>query len=208
MENYPGNSKKQREPVTPEPKKLERIVTGQVVRKKPSIGKRFMETFVGGDAKSAWGFVAYDVLIPAAKDMVAEAFSQGVERILFGESVRGGSRTRGYGGPTRVSYDKIRTSGSRYAPEPPRQLSRRNRSVHNFEEIILETRAEAEGVIDQLFLLCEKYNQATVADLYELVGVTAEYTDRNYGWTDLRGAGATRVRNGYLIDIPRPELLD
>ena len=208
MENYPGNSKNKREPVTPEPKKLERVVTGGVIRKKPSLGKRFMETFVGGDAKGVWLYVAYDVLIPAAKDMVSDAVSQGIERMLFGESVRGGSRSRqGYGyNPTRVAYNKI--SSNRYAPEPGRQISRRGRASHNFEEIILETRAEAEGVIDQLFTLTEKYGRATVADLYELVGVTGEYTDNKYGWTDLRGAGATRVRNGYLIDIPRPELLD
>ena len=206
MESYPGNSRNKREPAAPEPKKIERVVTGSVIRKKPSVGKRFMETFVGGSAKSVWTFVAYEVLIPAAKDMVSDAVSQGVERILFGESVRGGPRSR-YGSSTRVAYDKIRTSGNRYQEET-RSISRRGRASHDFQEIILETRAEAEGVIDQLFMLIDKYDQATVADLYELVGVSPQYTDNKYGWTDIRGAGATRVRNGYLIDIPRPELLD
>ena len=49
---------------------------------------------------------------------------------------------------------------------------------------------------------------ATVADLYELVGVTGEYTDNKYGWDSLGSASVTRVRGGYLVDLPRTRLLD
>jgi hypothetical protein len=206
--DYPSNSSRKREE-QPEPKKIERVTTGEVIRKKPSLGKRFMETFVGGDAKGVWSYVAYDVLIPAAKDMVSDAISQGIERMLFGESVRGGSRSR-RGAPQSNTY----VAYNRYAPqqaprrEEPRRISRQGRASHNFDEIILSTRAEAEEVIDRLFDLVERYNQATVSDLYELVGVTGDFTDEKYGWTDLRGAAPTRVRNGYLLDLPRPELLN
>ena len=59
-----------------------------------------------------------------------------------------------------------------------------------------------------LFTLIERYQSATVADLYELVGVQGSYTDDKWGWVDIRGAGITRVRNGYLLDLPRPQPLD
>jgi hypothetical protein len=52
-----------------------------------------------------------------------------------------------------------------------------------------------------------QYEQATVNDLYELVGVSGNFTDENYGWTDIRGAGITRIRGGYLLDLPKAELL-
>lgn len=212
MENeFPGNSHRSKKATHPEkePKKVEKVVTSEPIRRKKPLGKRFVETFVGGDAKGVAGYVAFDVLIPAAKDMVADAMSQGVERMLFGEarstSRRGhGPRPGGSGG--YVSYNRYAPSSLR--PEPRVGPSRRARATHDFDEIILATRVEAEEVIDRLFDLVSRYESATVADLYELVGVSGSYTDDKWGWTDIRGAGVTRVRNGYLLDLPRPEPLD
>lgn len=205
---YPSNRNVDKE--TPKPsKKVERVVSSEVIRQKPSLGKRFTQLFVGGDAKSAWAYVAYDVMLPAAKDMVSDAVSTGIERMLFGESKSPSKRNRTGGSNGYVSYNRfspsVNTSRQR---DEPRPMSRRSRSSHNFDEIILETRAESEEVIDRLFDLVSKYESATVSDLYELVGVTGDFTDEKYGWTDIRGAGVTRVRNGYLLDLPKPEPLD
>lgn len=208
MENYPPNAQKAKDD-TKEPKKVDKVVEGEVLRRKKPLGKRFAETFVGGDAKSVWHYVLFDVLIPAAKDTAADAVSQGIEKMLFGEarsaSRRGGSRPSTAGG--YVSYN-------RYAPstvtrrEEPRAVSRRARASHDFDEIIIPTRGEAEEVVDRLFDLVSRYEVATVADLYELVGVTGSYTDDKWGWTDIRGAGVSRVRDGYLLNLPRPEPID
>ena len=51
--------------------------------------------------------------------------------------------------------------------------------------------------------LLETYKMVTVADFYDLVGVTCDYTDNNYGWTSLRSAEVVRVRDGYIIKLPR-----
>ena len=80
--------------------------------------------------------------------------------------------------------------------------------MHKFDDIILATRHEAEEVVDRLFDLMSRYDQVTVSDLYDLVGISRPFTDEQFGWTDLRGAGVTRVRDGYLLDLPRPETLD
>lgn len=170
-----------------------------------SLGKRFSETFIGGDAKSVWSYVLFDVLIPASKDMVADAMSTGVERMLFGESRVSSRRSRGGNG--YVNYSRF-SSGGRREREEPRGISRRARASHDFNEIILETRSEAENVIDRLFDQVSQFEMATVGDLYDLVGINSNYTDNKWGWTDLRGAGVTRVRGGYLLELPRPEPLD
>lgn len=211
--DYPGNSNKRREVAPQEPKKVEQIVTGEVVRRKPSMGKRVKEIFIGGDAQSVWGYVAYDILIPAVKDTLSDAVSMGIERMLFGDSRSpSGRRRTSSGGPSGygfTNYGKISSSGgSRYQKEEPRQMSRRSRSAHNFDEIVLETRMEAETVIERMDDLCDRYGQVTVSDLYELVGVTGDFTDEKYGWTDMRAAGVSRVRDGYLLDLPRPDVLD
>lgn len=212
--DYPSNSRRARdgeEPPKVEPKKVTKVTQGEVVRRKKPLGKRFAETFVGGDARGVWGYVVLDVLVPAAKDMVADAFSTGIERMLFGET-RGVHRRSRHGGSSGyVSYNRFSSGSSPYRDGPNdvrRQMSRRGRSQHDFDEIILETRVEAEEVIDNLFELVSQYESATVADLYELVGITGSYTDNKWGWTDIRGAGVTHVRNGYLLDLPRPDLLD
>lgn len=204
---FPGNSNSKKTRAEPEAKKIEKVVTGPVRRRKKPLGKRMAETFVGGEAGSVWGYVLLDVMIPAAKDMIADAMSTGVERMLFGEVRSRGRRTSSYGSPNGyVQYG--RQSSRREREEPRRQISRRGRSQHSFDDIILDSRVECEEVIDRLYAIVEKYEQATVADLYELTDIEATFADDKWGWTDIRGAGVTRVSNGYLLDLPRPEPLD
>jgi hypothetical protein len=215
MEDYPSNSARAtrpdlKQPET-EPKKIDKVVSGEVVRRKKPLNKRFREIFVGQDAKTAWGFVLFDVLIPAAKDTMADAVSQGVERMLFGDARSNPRRSGGYRPPysvtpTQSTYTRYST-GSSYAKRDERVLSRRARATHNFDEIILPTRVEAEEVLENLYNILSRYEQATVSDLYDLLGVTGNYTDEKWGWTELTGSGIDRVREGYLLDIPKPEPL-
>lgn len=210
MDEFPANSKVPKD--KPADKKIEKVVSGEVVQRKKPLGKRFTETFIGGsDARSVWEYILMDVLVPAAKDTVADATSQGIERILFGEARSTSRRTGGRPSNGHVSYNRYSGASTSRHPvmrDEPRQPSRRARASHDFGEIILATRVEAEEVIDRLFDLVSKYESATVADLYELVGVTGHYTDDKWGWFDMRGAGVTRIRNGYLLDLPKPEHLD
>lgn len=210
MDNYPSNSRTAKAPEeTAEPKKIDPVVTGEVTRRKKPLGKRFAETFVGGDINTVAGYVIFEVLIPAAKDMMSDAVSQGIDRMLFGET-RASSRSRssrpsgtnGYVSYNRMGANKPSREGlNEFARRPER------RSSHDFDEIILATRVEAEEVIDRMFDLVNQYQQATVADMMELVGVTSNHVDHKWGWTDIRGAGVTKIRNGYLLDFPKPEAL-
>lgn len=211
---FPSNSKttkttKKSTDAKDEPKKVEKVVTGEVRTRKRPLGRRFADTFAGGDARGAGSYVLFDVMIPAAKDMVADAMSQGVERMLFGEvrsTSRRGHRTGASGGYTPYNRMGSGPIGSRR--EEPRVPSRRNRALHNFDEFILDTRAEAHEVLDRLHHRIDQYEVATVADLYDLLGQTGEYTDAKWGWTDLRYADITRITNGYVLDLPRPEPID
>lgn len=198
-------------PTTDSKKKVERVTTGEVVRRKKPLGKRFKEIFVSGDGRSVMSYIALDVLVPAAKDTIADAVGEGVQRMLFGEG-SGRRRDRGRSG-SYVSYNRMSSSGSPFGvrsnrDDDRREMSRRGRASHDFDELVLPTRGEAEEVIDRLFDLISRYESASVADLYELVGINSNYTDNKWGWTDFRGAGVSRVRNGYLLDLPRAEPLD
>ena len=78
----------------------------------------------------------------------------------------------------------------------------------NFDDIILESRGEAEEVLSHLLELVENYGVASVADLYELVGITGSFTDNKYGWTNLSTASVSRVRDGYLLNLPNATPID
>lgn len=195
--SYPSNSHKARDGKTrPEPtKKIERVTESEAIQRKKPLSRKIAETFTGEDAKSAGMYILMDVLIPAAKNMISDAVSQGVERMLFGESRPRSSTSRS----SYTSYGKVYSSSSR---NEPRTISKRARATHDFGEIVLASRPEAEEVLDRLQGIIDQYDFATVSDLYELVGITGSFTDNKYGWGDLRGANVRYVRDGYLLDLP------
>src|SRR5436190_15059627 len=203
---YPPNSdvskRKERE------KHIERVTSGEPIRRRRSLRRQFQETFVAGDARSATRYVVFDVLLPAAKDMIVEAGAQGIEKLIFGDSRRRGSTPPPAGPTGYVNYGRMsHAMGSRFSSSQ-RAMSRQARAQHDFDEVVLESRTEAEEVIDQLFEVVNRYGTATVADLYELVGLAAAHTDHKWGWTDMHGAGVSRIRGGYLLDLPDPHPLD
>ena len=193
-------------------KKVEKVICGTVVQKKKGLIKKITETFIEDDTKSVGDYVIHDVLVPAAKSMVSDMVSGGIEMLLFGG--RRGSRTFRDRGRSYVNYSSASYRGPsrdipiRHDRDAGRSMSYSGRSRHDFDEIILETRGEAEEVLSHLVDLTVDYDVATVADLYDLVGVVSNFTDNKYGWTNLSGASVSRVRGGYVINLPRPQPID
>jgi hypothetical protein len=207
---FPPNSEASKRPVI-DSKNVKRVTSSDATRKKKSLRKQFRETFVAGDAKSAGQYVVIDVILPWAKNMVVEAGSTWLEKLIFGDARRRGSTPPQSGPMGYVNYSRFSgVMGNRPAilNSAQRAMSRQARARHDFDEIVLDSRAEAEEVIERLFDLVESYESATVADLYELVGLSSTHTDHKWGWTDVRGAGVSRVRGGYLLDLPEPHPLN
>jgi hypothetical protein len=203
---FPPNSDKSKKSNI-QSKDITPVVSSGAVRRKKSLRRQFSETFVAGDAKTAVRYAVFEVLMPAARDMVFETLTGGLDKLINGDGGRRRSLTQPQAGPTGyVSYNRYSSGGRTSGPS--RAISRQARARHNFDEIVLDDRVEAEEVIDRLFELVSKYESATVADLYELVGLAASHTDHKWGWTDLHGSGVSRIRGGYLLDLPEPEALD
>lgn len=209
---FPSNSKALRrdpqQPSIPENRKIEKVVTGTVKKQKRGFGKKMAEIFLEDDTKSVGSYILHDVLIPAAKSMISDMVGGGIEMLLFGD--RRSRNTRRDAGRSYTSYGSYYRSVDRDPREKDRgrDISRTGRARHDFDEIVLETRGEAEEVLSHLVDLTIDYKMASVADLYDLVGITSSFTDNKYGWTDLRNANVTRVRGGYLLNLPRTEVLD
>jgi hypothetical protein len=210
MSDFPGNSfagKGEPDPAenAQDEKKIKQVTAEAARTRKPGLGKKFKGVFFGGDAKTAGNYVIFDVLIPAAKDTMVEGVSQLMERVVFGESRR---NRRGHGAPPPSAGPTGYVSYNRYAmqqQEQPRSMTRRARASHDFDEIILNSRQEAEDVIEKMFDIISRYESASVADLYELVGLPSVHTDQKWGWLNIQGSRASRLRGGgYLLDLPQP----
>lgn len=213
---YPSNSelKKNPGPSKEEPqeeKVVVKVVSGVVRRQKRGPLSKLRETFMGSDARSVGSFLLQEVVIPATKNMISDAGSQGLERLLFGEAR---SNRRRSSNNHRESYSNYhRAYRSERDPrdrdrDAPRHLSSKARANHDFDDILLDSRGEAEEVLDSLGDLLARFGSVTVADLYELVGTTSDFPDNKWGWEELRTARVRQVRHGYLIDLPRPHVLD
>lgn len=202
--DYSSNSvKKKKSEETPERVELKPITTGKLQKK--SLGSKFKETFAGDSAESVGQYVFFDVIVPRTKDLLFDMVSQGVERLLFGSS---SPRTRRSGSPlTQGRTDYRGISNNSNQPER-RQPSQQSRANHQFEDILIPSRGEGERVLDTLREQIDAYESATVADLYNCVGITAEHTDLKWGWTNLDDAVLRPARGGgYILDLPSAEAL-
>ena len=118
-----------------------------------------------------------------------------------------------YGEPghTKKSSTNSRVSYGRYYEKKDERTSygsTRTKSGYDYDNIILDNRGEAQRVLDALDDIIAEYTVASVADLYDLVGIDGNYMDNKYGWTDLRAAKILRVSEGYLIKLPKALPID
>lgn len=196
-EEYKSNSHKFRDsqpPALTEKKKVEKVVRGKV-RTKPKSGiSKISEVFISEDAANVKSYIVMDVLVPAVKKAISDIVRDGIDMILYGE-------LRGRKSSTNSSYVSYRD----YSRSDDRDRFResRTRTGYNHDDIVLETRGEAEEVLSRMDELIDTYGVVSVADLYDLIGKSCEYTDNKYGWTNIRNAEPIRVRDGYMLKLPK-----
>ena len=75
---------------------------------------------------------------------------------------------------------------------------------------MFSNRGDAELVKQQMKDVIARYGVVTIADMYEMAdpNLTAPYTSHKYGWMDVSGAEAMRVRDGYILKLPRAVPID
>ncbi len=198
MENYPSNSHKAREEVAE--KKVEKVVSGKTSTKKKSGIRKLSDTFLSEDVSNVKSYIFSEVLLPAAKKLVSDIVTNGIDMLLYGEI------KNKKGNSSKVSYSRY------YDDRRDRSRDYRSPVVRNnfdYDEIIFETRGDAEAVLDAMYDILNQYKVVSVAELYDLASITTHnYTCNNYGWIDLRGSSVVRVRDGYILKLPRALAID
>lgn len=184
---------------------VKRITSGK--KQKKSLGTRFKETFIEEDSDSVGAYILWDVLIPAAKETIADLVSGSINMLLFGDSSSRGSRR----GKSRVAFKDYSTKISYKDDDRRRKGGRKSRKFA--EDVLIEdeedesARKIALRIIADMDDMIQDYGKCTLAAYYEMVGCDWDYTDKNWGWHDLSGVKPRTVRGGVIIDLPELEQL-
>lgn len=179
-----------------EKKKVEKVVRGTVKTKKKSELGKLGDIFISEDASNVKSYIFMDVLVPAIKKAAYDIVTDGLSMFLYG-STNGKSRT-----DSKVSYRN-------YYDEPRNRSNNQVRTRFDYDDIIYESRGEAERVRSQMEEMIDRYQVVSVADMYDAAGLTAPYTANKYGWTNIRTAEPVRVRGGgYILKLPKAMPID
>lgn len=78
-----------------------------------------------------------------------------------------------------------------------------------FEDMIFKKYDDANDTLNAMHNFLMRFGKVTVFDLYDICGYPTKMDDRAYGWTDLKGVGIRPgVKEGWIIDLPAPKLLN
>lgn len=193
--DMPNNSHAFKEKQNQEKPKPQKVISGKAKVGKKTTARKFADLFLPEDVSSVKEYIFWERVVPAIKDIINDT----VQTILYGES-----RSRSYSNSSRVSYQNYYSNRSSSSRPDPRNDSARVRNGFDYDDIYFNTRVEAENVLDAMIDMLEQYDIVTVGDLYDFSGITnTNYMLHRYGWTNLGGVCVVRVREGYVIKLPK-----
>lgn len=196
--DYQANSNKSKNQEGENPKKIEKVISGDAISRKKPLGRKMKDLFIGADVKSVMAYVATDVLLPAARNMIVDASTKGIERMMYGDRA---IQRRNGGFTSRVSYNSPVNRGFVQHRHISQQQDRATRRQTR-EDVILSSKEEADLVLERMQDVISDYEVVSLADLYDLIGFQTHHTDNKWGWSDLRGSQVQQIREGYLLDLP------
>lgn len=195
MAEYDSKINRLREEIENEPvrseKKVEKVVTTPVKPKKKSEIRKLADIFIAEDISSVKSYIISDIVIPTIKDAIEDV----VHLLLRGDIDKGKRGTAASKVSYRSYYERERDRRDRDEP--------RVRGAYDYDQYTLGSRGEAEAVLSAMDEMIATYGVVSVADFYDLIGVSGNYTDNKYGWTNIRNADVVRVRDGYMIKFPK-----
>lgn len=197
MNTYPGNSHKSKDVKKTAPtdeKKIQKRVSKPAKTKKKGELRKIAEEFIVDDVKNIKTYVITDVLIPTIKETIWDILTNTLDMFLFNGTKD--HRKHGKSSP-KISYRDY------YDSKNDRGRNYEIRDRFDYDDLEFDSRGEADAVLTGMLETIDQYGVVSVADMYDMADVTAPYTGNRYGWTSLRNAEVVRVRNAYIIKLPK-----
>lgn len=177
------------------PNAVRRVVNAKTEKPRQ---KTFVNELLGDANYDVMMYVFNDILKPAAKSMISEALVNAVQMVIFG-----GSDTNriNRGGSSRVPYGRFYKEENRTTDI--RRFQGRGKRV---ETIYLDTHGDALAVLESIEAHIYQYEVMSVADLYDMVGITSlDFTNNNWGWVVTTGFDCRVSSNGgWRLVVPEP----
>ena len=180
-------------------KKFDKVVRGKVTLKEKNDIQKIANDFLAEDLKTVKDRIIAEYLIPMLKNGLCSIFNSAISIALWGDD-RSRSSSTNYNSSSRQrnSYDRYYQDGqsSRQGPS--------GRPARTLQNLDFEVRYDADGTLNEMYDALRKYKQVSVGDLWDMMGVSNESTDYNYGWYNLDGAYIKGIPGGYRLVLPRP----
>ena len=181
------------------------VVSAEPTVKKKSKWSRIKEEFIVEDGQNIMDYLLFRIAIPAAKDALFSLVTNGVSMLLNRDAAP--SKPNGYFSNTRTSYSKYYDQN--YANSGYNYARPRLNSGYEYDEMLFETREDAEAVLWNMNEIANQYQYVKVADYIELSGrAIKSFTDNNYGWPVDQIKNVSVITNinprGYYLDLPKP----
>lgn len=203
---YTPNSHKYKEEqkqkqVSPEEKQIQKV-TKNPAKIKTNEARKLADIFISEDIANVKNYIFMDVIVPAVKKAIYDVVTNGIDMFLYGGNGKGKSNSTTSKVSYRNYYERKDNGGFRQTE------SNVSRNALDYEDIVFNNRGEAEAAKQQMMDLIDRYGMVTVGDLYEMANQTPPYTAQKYGWMDVRNAETQRVRDGYILKLPRAVPID
>lgn len=201
---YTPNSHKYKEQQNASPteeKKVTKVVNGPVKTKRNDV-RKLADIFISEDISNVKSYIFMDVLVPAIKKAIYDIVTNGIDMFLYGGSGKGRNNQPGAKVSYRNYYEQKNNGGYR-ASDNVRQST-----AFDYDDIVFNNRGEAEAALQQMKDIIARYGIVTVNDLYEMTPLSAPYTSQKYGWMDVSNVDIVRVRDGYILKLPRAVPID
>ena len=202
MAEYQSNSHRSKELAadsSANERKVQKVVSGKA-KTRENKGRKFADIFISEDAANVKSYVVMDVLVPAIKKAISDIVTDGIDMILYGTT--GNSKSKS--SSNRVAYRSYYSD--RHSDS--RDSERYNSNTRFDDDIVYSTKRDAEIVRDKIFEALDEYGLISVSDVYDMSGLSAPHTGFKYGWTNIRSADITRVKDGFIIKLPKAMPID
>jgi hypothetical protein len=210
--NYEGNSFKQKqkrlEEEREQPKKVQKVVKNKVRVKKQSELDKLVDTMFVGRASEIGESLISDILIPAFKQTVSNLVTNGISMLLYNEK---DVKTYNSGNIKRMNGSVITRTD--YSTQSNNRVAYRQKGEiggYTYPKVYFEDRLDADKVFANMQDQVERYDQVSVRAYCEMTGTQFSRIDEDYGWDkqDLVYARIRSTRDGWIINLPRPQRLE
>lgn len=182
-----------------EKKDISPVVTNATKKRKKRGIQKFLGAFFTENPSDIRNSILTDVIVPGIKKAIDDA----IHTILYP-----GTKGRSSSSPaSKISYR------SYYDYKEPSPYSDRApvRTVMDYDDVIFESRGDAELVLAAMEDIIRTYSVVSIAQFYELAKIPEEasWTNNRYGWKDISSARVMAIgRDEYIIRFPKAMPID